>query len=52
MIRPDFADRFSRITWEQLYTLAGLRWRRLSRLLEYLAAKTLNLQPAFQLDLW
>ena len=52
MIRPDFADRFSRITWEQLYTLAGLRWRRLSRLLEYMAAKTLNLQPAFQLDLW
>ncbi len=52
IIRPEFADRFSRITWEQLYTVAGMSWRRLSRLIEYLAAKTLNLRPAFRLDLW
>ena len=52
MIRPDFADRFTRLTWEQLYTLAGLRWRKLARLIEYMASKTVNLVPAFSLDLW
>lgn len=52
LIRPEFADRFMRLTWENIFTLAGLHSRKLSRLLEYMATKTLNLQPAFQLDLW
>lgn len=52
LIRPAFADRFTRITWEQLFVLATLRWQKLGRLIEYLATKTAGLAPAFQLDLW
>lgn len=52
LIRPEYGDRFARITWEQLHVLAGLRWRKLARLMEYMATKTAGLVPAFQLDLW
>lgn len=52
MIRPGYEDRFCRITWETIYSLVGLHWRRLSRLQEYMMNKTLGLAPAFNLDLW
>ena len=52
LIRPGFEDRFCRITWETIFALAGLSWRRLTRLQEYMMAKTLGLAPAFNLDLW
>lgn len=52
LIRPEFADRFTRFTWENIYALAGLHSRKLSRLMEYMTCKTANLVPAFSLDLW
>jgi hypothetical protein len=51
LIRADYQDRFTRITWENLYVLAGLRWRRLGRLQEYMLLKTVRLAPAFHLDI-
>jgi hypothetical protein len=52
LIRPEFADRFARITWEQLFVLAHLHWRKLTLLIEYMLTKTASLSPAFQLDAW
>lgn len=52
LIRPEFADRFTRLTWENLYVLAHLHWRKLGRLIEYMLTKTTSLQPAFQVDAW
>jgi hypothetical protein len=52
LIKPGYEDRFSRLTWETIFTLTGLCWRRLTRLQEYMMAKTLGLAPAFNLDLW
>ena len=52
LIRPEFADRFTRITWEQLFVIAHLHWRKLARLIEYMLTKTASLMPAFQLDAW
>jgi hypothetical protein len=49
--RAGYQDRFTRITWENLYVLAGLRWRRLGRLQEYMLLKTVRLAPAFHLDI-
>jgi hypothetical protein len=50
LVNPGYRDRFTRITWEELYVLAGLRWRQLGRLQEYMLLKTVRLAPAFQLD--
>jgi hypothetical protein len=52
LIRPEFADRFARITWENLSVLAHLHWRKLTLLIEYMLTKTASLSPAFQLDAW
>ena len=52
LIRPEFADRFVRITWENLFVLAHLHWRSLPRLVEYMLTKTASLSPAFLLDAW
>jgi hypothetical protein len=49
LIRPEFRDRFTHLTWEDLFTLSTLSWRRLSALREYLLLKTANLVQAFQL---
>jgi hypothetical protein len=49
IVRPEFADRVTRIRWEDLYLLASIHGNRLLRLREYMAAKTCNLQPAFLL---
>jgi hypothetical protein len=55
-LRPEYADRFVRMTWETIYTLAGLHWRKLSRLQEYMLTKPVGISggfaPAFQLDAW
>lgn len=51
LVRPEFADRFARITWEQLFVLASLHWRDLTRMIEYMIGKTAGLAPAFQLDI-
>ncbi len=50
LVRPEYAGRVCRLSWEDLYVLAGMAGSRLSLLREYLLTKTLNLQPA--LDLW
>jgi hypothetical protein len=52
LLKPGFNDRFARITWENLFTLTGLHWRKLARLQEYLLTKTAALVPAFHLDAW
>lgn len=56
LLNPAFADRFVRITWETLYTVASLRGRDLSRLQEYMLTKAVGTRqgfvPAFQLDAW
>jgi hypothetical protein len=52
LLRPGYQDRFTRLTWEEIHTLTGLHWRRLSRVQEYLMTKTLGLSQAFQLDVW
>jgi hypothetical protein len=55
-LRPEYADRFTRMTWENLYTISGLYWRRLARLQEYMLSKPIGVSggfiPAFQLDAW
>jgi hypothetical protein len=49
LVRPEFANRVTRIRWEDLYLLACIHGDRLLRLREYMATKTCNLQPAFLL---
>lgn len=49
LIRPEFRGRFCHLTWEEIYTLSTLSWRRLSVLREYMLLKTANLVQAFQL---
>jgi hypothetical protein len=49
IVRPEFANRVTRIRWEDLYLLACIHGDRLLRLREYMATKTCNLQPAFLL---
>lgn len=49
IVRPEFANRVTRIRWEDLYLLASIHGDRLLRLREYMAAKTCCLQPAFLL---
>jgi hypothetical protein len=55
-VRPEYADRFTRLTWETIYALSGLQWRRLTRLHEYMMAKPVGVGgrfiPAFHLDAW
>jgi hypothetical protein len=46
-VRPEYADRVTRIRWEDLFILASLQGNKLAILREYLATKTVNLQPAF-----
>ena len=46
------ADRFTRLTWENLFVLTQLEPGKLNRLIEYLLTKTAGLLPAFQLDAW
>lgn len=52
IVRPEFADRVTRIRWEDLFIIASLHGKSLARLREYMACKTLNLQPAFQILGW
>ena len=52
LIQPGYEDRFCHIRWEDIYTLAGLHWRKLSLLQQYILTKSAGLQPAFQLGLW
>jgi len=47
LVRPEFADRVTRIRWEDLFILASLHSNRLLRLREFMITKTVNLQPAF-----
>jgi hypothetical protein len=47
-VRPEFTDRFQRITWEQIYRMC-LNDGRLSRLCRYLETKTAGLVQAFKL---
>jgi hypothetical protein len=49
LVKPEFKDRFRRITWEQIYRMA-LPDRRLSKLCRYMETKTAGLIPAFRLD--
>lgn len=49
LVRPEYADRVTRIRWEDLYLLASIHGNRLLRLRQYMAEKTLNLRPAFLL---
>jgi len=55
-LRPEYADRFIRVTWETIYALSGLHWRKLTRLQEYMLSKPVGVcggfTPAFQLDAW
>jgi hypothetical protein len=55
-LRPEYADRFARLTWEAIFTLSGQYWRRLTRLHEYMLTKPVavggHFVPAFQLDAW
>jgi len=55
-LRSGYADRFLRMTWETVYALSGLHWRKLSRLQEYMVTKAVGVSggfmPAFQLDAW
>ena len=48
LVRPEFADRFRRITWEQIYRMCVEEYR-LSRLCRYLETKTAGLVQAFNL---
>ena len=48
LIRPSFQNRFTQITWEQLYTLAS-RQSSMARLCQYLSFKPAGLKPAFKL---
>jgi hypothetical protein len=48
-IKPAYQDRFERITWEQLYAIAGGNGLRLDRLCRYIEQKTEQLRPAFQI---
>lgn len=56
LLRPEYADRFSRFTWETVYSLAGLRYRSLERLQTYMLTKAVGtssgFHPAFQIDAW
>jgi hypothetical protein len=55
-LRPGYENRFARLTWEQIYTLAQLRGHRLCRLSEYMLTKAVGVTggfaPAFWLDAW
>jgi len=48
LVRPEFTDRFQRITWEQIYLMLANNGR-LSRLCRYLETKTAGLVRAFNL---
>ena len=48
LVKPEYKNRFRRITWEQIYHVC-LREERLSRLCRYLETKTAGLAPAFRL---
>ena len=48
LVRPEFTDRFRRITWEQIYRMC-VNDCRLSRLCRYLETKTAGLVQAFNL---
>jgi hypothetical protein len=49
LVKPDFQDRFRRITWEQIYRMA-LADGGLSRLCRYIETKTAGLVRAFHLE--
>ncbi|MBY0232267.1 MAG: hypothetical protein K2W96_23555 [Gemmataceae bacterium] len=49
LVRPEYAGRVTRVRWEDLFILASIYGNKLLRLRRYLAEKTLNLRPAFQL---
>ena len=49
LVRPEFTDRFQRITWEEIYRMC-VSDGRLSRLCRYLETKTAGLVQAFNLE--
>ena len=51
VIRPDHRHRFERITWEQIYSIAHDAGASCQDLCRYMAHKTQNLKPAFQIKL-
>lgn len=55
-LRPGYGNRFVRLTWESIFTLAQLRGHRLGRLSEFMLTKAVGLNggfaPAFCLDAW
>jgi hypothetical protein len=55
-LRPEYPDRFTRLTWETIYALSGLHWRKLTRLQQYMLSKPIGVTggfaPAFHLDAW
>jgi hypothetical protein len=48
LVRPEYQDRFRRLTWENIYQMA-LRQPRLSRLCRYMENKTAGLVRAFNI---
>lgn len=56
LLRPKYADRFVRVTWEGLYELAALHQPQLSRLRQFMLTKAVGtprgFTPAFQIDTW
>jgi hypothetical protein len=49
LLKPEFQDRFRRITWEQIYHLYAAN-PRLSTLCRYMETKTAGLVRAFHLE--
>jgi hypothetical protein len=50
LVRPEFLGQVNRLSWEDLWVLAGLAGRRLATLREFLVVKSANLVAAFRLD--
>jgi len=49
MMRPEYHDRFNRITWEDIYQLLIPHQPKVNRLCRYLSNKSERFQPAFQI---
>ena len=49
LLRPEYRDRFNRITWEDIYAVAHQHRPETERLCRYLENKTAGLRPAFDL---
>lgn len=55
-LKPEFKDRFARITWEQIYHLTAPYWPLVSDLRQYMLSKPVGTRhgfvPAFHCDTW